>query len=517
MVSRHLSLLLLTAATLCPLAAAQTTIYVSADLTTGADNGTSWANAFRGPDSLARAIASLPAGQRDIWVARGTYVPSLTPTRSSSFVIPTGRTVIGGFAGNETSVFLRDIAANPTILTGDFSNNDAPWPSTAGRSDNAYHVVRTSGSTSAITRLDGFIIRGGNADLNLPGFPSPDAVGGGLHVEAGDAVEVRNCTFERNTGLGSAAIFAGGSSLTLYDCVIRRNSATAGTAGIGVDQTSFANIYRCRIEENTCVTASGGAGIAAAGNSVSVINSLLARNTATGSGGTGLSGAIVMGRTSTSGPGSLFIRNCTIVGNTCDLQTGGVLVQGSGSQMFMYNSIVSGNTFTNSPTNPQVVPLSGTTATVMYCMVTGGYPGATNSAAAPVFVNSPAGDFRLAAGSPGIDAGDNSRLDAQQTSDLAGQNRRVDDPLVANTGLGTPPIDLGCYERQRCAADVGAAGGLPGYDGQLDNNDFIAFIDLFFAQSPLADRGRAGGVPGVDEQYDNNDFIVYINQFFEGC
>jgi hypothetical protein len=30
-------------------------------------------------------------------------------------------------------------------------------------------------------------------------------------------------------------------------------------------------------------------------------------------------------------------------------------------------------------------------------------------------------------------------------------------------------------------ADIGTTGGLPGSDGHLDNNDFIAFINYFFA------------------------------------
>ncbi|MBY0307513.1 MAG: hypothetical protein K2Q09_02110 [Phycisphaerales bacterium] len=66
-------------------------------------------------------------------------------------------------------------------------------------------------------------------------------------------------------------------------------------------------------------------------------------------------------------------------------------------------------------------------------------------------------------------------------------------------------------------ADVGGAGGVAGYDGVLDNNDFIAFIDLFFAGNPLADVGAAGGVAGQDGSWDNNDFIAFINFFFNGC
>jgi len=67
------------------------------------------------------------------------------------------------------------------------------------------------------------------------------------------------------------------------------------------------------------------------------------------------------------------------------------------------------------------------------------------------------------------------------------------------------------------AADVGGTGGLAGYDGALDNNDFVVFIDLFFAQSPLADQGSTGGLPGADNQWNNNDFVVFIDNFFGGC
>ncbi|MFT3683632.1 MAG: GC-type dockerin domain-anchored protein [Phycisphaerales bacterium] len=66
-------------------------------------------------------------------------------------------------------------------------------------------------------------------------------------------------------------------------------------------------------------------------------------------------------------------------------------------------------------------------------------------------------------------------------------------------------------------ADVGGPGGQPASDGALDNNDFIAFINYFFAQDAKADFGGAGGLPGADGQYNNNDFIAFISAFFEGC
>ncbi|HYD02412.1 MAG TPA: GC-type dockerin domain-anchored protein, partial [Phycisphaerales bacterium] len=67
------------------------------------------------------------------------------------------------------------------------------------------------------------------------------------------------------------------------------------------------------------------------------------------------------------------------------------------------------------------------------------------------------------------------------------------------------------------SADVGGQGGVTGPDGVLDNNDFVAFIDLFFSAQPGADVGSQGGVQGGDGAFDNNDFVVLIDRFFAGC
>jgi len=51
-------------------------------------------------------------------------------------------------------------------------------------------------------------------------------------------------------------------------------------------------------------------------------------------------------------------------------------------------------------------------------------------------------------------------------------------------------------------------------DGAADNNDFVAFIDLFFGRDARADMGSAGGLAGADGAFDNNDFVVFIDRFF---
>ena len=67
------------------------------------------------------------------------------------------------------------------------------------------------------------------------------------------------------------------------------------------------------------------------------------------------------------------------------------------------------------------------------------------------------------------------------------------------------------------SADIGVQGGVYGHDGVLDNNDFVVFIDLFFAGDARANVGSAGGEPGNDGAFDNNDFVVFIDRFFTHC
>ncbi|MFT3683379.1 MAG: GC-type dockerin domain-anchored protein [Phycisphaerales bacterium] len=90
---------------------------------------------------------------------------------------------------------------------------------------------------------------------------------------------------------------------------------------------------------------------------------------------------------------------------------------------------------------------------------------------------------------------------------------RQDDPALRMRGFVVEfDTAAGCGP-----ADLGITGGLPGHDGALDNNDFIAFINYFFNQDPTADMGVAGGLPGHDGQLDNNDFVAFISAFFAGC
>jgi hypothetical protein len=66
-------------------------------------------------------------------------------------------------------------------------------------------------------------------------------------------------------------------------------------------------------------------------------------------------------------------------------------------------------------------------------------------------------------------------------------------------------------------ADIAGEGAAAGADGLLDNNDLVAFIQLFFDGDARADLGAEGAAPVADGLFDNNDFIVFIDAFFAGC
>jgi len=89
-------------------------IYVDADAD-GANNGTSWENAFV---DLQDALGTADSNDQ-IWVAEGTYKPDADANRSVSFELVEGAEIYGGFDGDEDSLDERDWLENETILSGD--------------------------------------------------------------------------------------------------------------------------------------------------------------------------------------------------------------------------------------------------------------------------------------------------------------------------------------------------------------------------------------------------------------
>src|SRR5512138_1021230 len=103
------------------------TLYVD-DSATGANNGSSWADAYL---FVQDALMMAAAGDT-IRVGQGTYRPdefalSDRPSlgRYETFALKSGVTILGGFAGfGAADPDARDAGQYRTILSGDLENND---------------------------------------------------------------------------------------------------------------------------------------------------------------------------------------------------------------------------------------------------------------------------------------------------------------------------------------------------------------------------------------------------------
>ncbi len=222
----------------------------------GAGTGDSWDDAYT---SLQAALANVTQG--DIWVAAGTYHPGAPGDRLATFDLTNGVGVYGGFAGTETQLVQRDVAANPTILSGDIDDDDTygaganwwqfNWSGSAG---NSYHVVTATGC-DASTVLDGVtILAGVGSDPSLGG-------GGGLLVLGGGPT-FRRCTFRYNAvGYGSSGYLLDCTS-TFEDCVIRDgytcNCGAGGwTSGLFCTGTSDVSFTNCDFINHYYVSSMG--------------------------------------------------------------------------------------------------------------------------------------------------------------------------------------------------------------------------------------------------------------------
>jgi hypothetical protein len=403
------------------------TLHVDADLATGLNDGSSWADAYQGPLGLQAALATAVSGDR-IFVAGGWYAPALTGDRSASFVLQNGVELYGGCQGDETDPSERPLGASPSILSGD-QFQDGGFPTAPD--DNSYHVVVASAGTDATAVLDRFLIENGAAEGTYP-----DSAGGGLlALDAGPTV--RGCFFRRHRAdsSGGACYVLGGAPI-FTDCVFVLSEAHFGGGGISIGQSVGIRIERCRFRRNTVTWALFPDGAAVdiwAESDVTITESLFWDNLA------GRGGGIVSSDDST-----VSFRGNTVVGNRADGHRNAGL-QDEGAGVTVANCLF----WDNEGDDPQGPASHITGAAASYCLIEGGFPGVGNISAAPQFNDPGAGGFRLEPGSPGIDAGHNALVTPGSTTDTTGAPRFSDDPQTPDTGIGsTPIVDMGAYETQ---------------------------------------------------------------------
>jgi hypothetical protein len=435
----------------------RTIIFVD-PLATGLGDGSSWANAA----TNLHAVTMTAGPYTQIWIKAGRYTPG-GPGAPTNSVFPLNDRVgiYGGFAGNETSIQQRNIAANPTILDADFLGNDGP--NFLNYADNAWSVVTCSGQVSRSSVLDGCTLRGGNSE-GLAGCAEwavyfAGCEGGGLYSLGSPTV--RSCRFIENYGghHGGGA-FTTGDTLFI-GCSFERNFALQGGA-VYADIGARPEFQRCRFVANTALEGAGVYSRGASSDGPLLTNSLLVGNRAIERGG-GLYALDVVAT----------LVNCTLVGNRADVLGGGLLASSVGT-LVVHNSILWEN---SDPAGQGLLSnLSAGIQNVTFSAIsgwTGGTPAMANNGLNPLFID-PLGldglpasgdeNYSLAAASPLLDSASVLVLpldtydvdkDGNKTEklpqDLAGQARIVDIPSALNIGVTEPGysyIDRGAFERQ---------------------------------------------------------------------
>ncbi|MBL9002118.1 MAG: hypothetical protein JNK25_13380 [Phycisphaerae bacterium] len=490
----------------------QSHLYVDKDAS-GANTGLSWTNAFtRLTDAIDFAKASQGAIS-EIWVAEGTYYPTGSPNninRNASFELVQGCKILGGFAGVESLASQRDPESNAVYLSGDIASQLT--------SDNSYHVLRITNVNSTAV-LDGVTITGGNH--NAAGNENK---GGGAWITNASPT-FRNVRFVGNNadGVGGAVFCEGSSGPTFEACLFLNNTSDKHGGAIDFRGLSgwFApvlRINRCRFIGNQATVNGSGSGVCIEGGTAWIANSVF-------SGGYAGEGGAVAARKPGNGdgdPGYAHLYNCTVVGNSAFVQSGGLYAEWA-STVSARNCIIYYNTSGNAWLGKEFENLHAqpdSTMSATYCNIQDDdrvpYPGVGNFLTAPGFVdydgpnNLPGDlddDLRLSPNSPCIDRGTNSLLPTDFTDadadgnlseitpwDLAGMPRLIDDPATADFGAGTAPIvDVGAYEFQAppCPADYNQ-------DGGIDGGDVEAFFADWQNGNDAADVNRDGGIDGSD-------------------
>lgn len=386
-------------------------VYVDIDATAGANNGSSWGDAFTDlQDGIDYAMSGV-----EVWVAEGTYVPGAN--RSDSFIPKSGVQVFGGFTAVETLKQERDWNAHPTILSGEIGG--------AGATDNCYHVVNAGGANPSAV-LDGFTITSGNAD------------GGGDHQSG-----------------GGVTAFNGG--VTVANSIIVGNSAGLYGGGIAVNSTGEIYVANSSLIDNLSAWHGGGVHIAAnAAAPSTVVNCVFTGNSAYRGGGIAVEGQVFA-------PGlEPTLVNLSLKNNSAGGEGGGIHTNTTtysppgGAPITIENSIVWDNGALG------LTSFGGSdVAVVNYSIIEGGWtgPGTNVLNTDPSFSDT---DLRLNLDSPAIDAG-NSSVVPIDLYDADG-NHWTDEPLgldrdfnwrtrnipyVPDTGYadpGDPVIDMGAYE-----------------------------------------------------------------------
>lgn len=303
-------------------AQSQTVRYVK-EIASGTGDGSSWSNASA---DLQAMINLLEPGDQ-VWVAEGTYLPQRSPdnlevitlnNRDNAFTIRGGVEVFGGFSSTGSPTWEdRDWETYSTVLSGNLGTSG-----TIG--DNAYHVVVMVGTDEDIlpykSKLDGFVITGGNADdpdlqsvigLN-DGYPVYRGGGGGVYNAFGYSY-ISNCRITDNQAFDGGGVRNSQFGNVRIDNVLIDNNIATNGGGMFSEFDSTLDFSEVTLDANEAQY--GGGLYNANWNATSFTDVVISNNSAVDGGGIynyGSSGEIhntvIIHNTSSSNGGGIYNR-----------------------------------------------------------------------------------------------------------------------------------------------------------------------------------------------------------------
>jgi predicted outer membrane repeat protein len=423
--------------------------------------------------ALAASPVTTPA---EVWLAEGVY-----PTSSAS--LPQGVTVLGGFAGNETTHFARNPALHPSVLDG-------------GAASGIFSANYARGVT-----LDGVSLRNGKAangaailaysgeiEIRNCAFAGNVAtMEGGAIFAHGGSLRVAGCTFEGNSAVRAGAIRSSDGTLVVRDTRFSRNRALAvGYSGIHggaiYGSASSAIIERCVFEQNSALRSNyyepsegyGGAISLASSPSASIVRCRFTGNV-------GYSGGALSLTESAAG-----VSECVFAGNL-GTQTGGAIALAKSTGVLAHNTIVA-NVGGVEGGGIQFTDSAAAVANNIVAFNTSGM-----NAAGPA----------LPALSHNIISGNRSYAVKGMTDPIGAAGNTSSDPLLASLAYGNLHIQPGSPARD--AADPAFTTSDPDIDGQpriqgsapdigADESDGTAWTEAptVIRVSSVGDDGRDG-------------------------
>jgi len=256
---------------------------------------------------------------------------------------------------------------------------------------------------------DGSVLSG----FTLTGGAAGEGEGGGAYCEP--AGVLTNCMIRGNSATQGGGVQFG----TLYDCTLSGNSADLGGGAAGQAVWMLPNtpcvLYSCTLTGNR-------AGRGGGSHASTLYNCLLTGNSARESGG---------------GASASTLFNCTVVANSAESSGGGLAPRSAIGYCWNYNSIVY---FNHAPREPNYRLIDGKTSILRFehCCTSPLPEGLGNITADPRFVDAGAGDFRLRADSPCLNAGFNGY--PVGATDLDGRPRIVASTVGTNTFTDTNAV-----------------------------------------------------------------------------